>query len=96
MSKETLNKANLESLGAPKLAELVQGYAAFYIPRRTLGPQTRICDSRPSLRGALTGKTRTKPPYARAAIADVAFRRSCVMFLAATQACATEMVIQTG
>jgi hypothetical protein len=67
MSKETLNKANLESLGAPKLAELVQGYAVFYIPRRTLGPQTRICDSRPSPRGSRTGKMRTKRAFAAAA-----------------------------
>jgi hypothetical protein len=28
MSKKTLNKANLERLGAPKLAELVKGSAA--------------------------------------------------------------------
>ena len=58
MSKETLNKANLEGPGALKLAELMREYAVSYVPKRIDGPQTRICDSRPSPRESRTGKMR--------------------------------------
>ena len=42
MSKKTLNKANLERLGAPKLAERVQRSVAFYTPKRTRGPRRKF------------------------------------------------------
>jgi len=54
MSQKTLNKANVERLDAPKLAELVservQGPIVFCTPKRTHDPSRKfaIADVRPA------------------------------------------------